>query len=133
MAKPKKVSSTERHWADRQEGESLAQHEARLYGLCTVPEESQLVIRAEAIKENEYHPDALTGISVDFGLEASDAEMSALINIMGRDHNCACHKLACLTFFQWDGKQYRQVPLMETEPTTKYLVLGLVEELEAED
>lgn len=71
MAKLKDESSVERHWADRQEGESLARHEARLYGLLTVPEESQHAIRAEAIKENEFHPDALTGISIDFEPEAS--------------------------------------------------------------
>lgn len=46
-------------------------------------------------------------------------------------HNCTCHKLACISFFDLKpGKGYRQVPLWRNHPDSRFIVLGQVEERE---
>lgn len=49
-------------------------------------------------------------------------------------HNCECHKLAAICFFEWtrDGK-YKQVPPIEGLPDLQYVVFGMVEELSVID
>jgi len=49
-------------------------------------------------------------------------------------HNCECHKLAAICFFEWtqDGK-YKQVPPIEGLPDLQYVIFGMVEELSVDD
>jgi len=48
-------------------------------------------------------------------------------------HNCTCHKLVALCFFEWNGKEYKQVPLIEGCPNSQHIVLGSAMELDLTD
>jgi len=49
-------------------------------------------------------------------------------------HNCTCHKLAAICFFEWtpEGK-YIQVPPIEELPDLQYVVFGTVEGISVDD
>ncbi len=57
-----------------------------------------------------------------------------IINPQEMIHNCTCHKLAALCFFEWtpEGK-YKQVPPIEGLPDLQYVIFGMVEELHVVD
>jgi len=48
----------------------------------------------------------------------------------GHHHNCTCHKLAAICFFEWtpEGK-YNQVPMIDGVPSTNYIRLGELQEI----
>ena len=49
-------------------------------------------------------------------------------------HNCECHKIAAICFFEWtpEGK-YKQVSPIEGLPDLQYVIFGMVEELSVVD
>ncbi|MFI5323571.1 MAG: hypothetical protein ACHQ6U_08595, partial [Thermodesulfobacteriota bacterium] len=109
--------------------ETVAEYECRLHGALEQPKESKIPYRVMGyLKPTELNPNWCESLRVDFSHEVEESEFH--LDITTNDyHNCTCHKLACLTFFEWDGSKYIQVPLMSSDPTSKYLILGEVTEL----
>lgn len=117
-------------WRLRQESETITAYERRIYGAFEYPKESLIPLRTRGeLKANSNLPDWCKSLTIDFQNEQDkENEFYTLIDT-GRFHNCDCHKLACLAFFEWDGNKYVQVPLMSSDPNTKYFVLGEVSEI----
>ena len=134
-AKPRILSETEneseRDWRARDPSvESVPVHECRLYGYAGGPGESMNAYRILAdVKQNNAIHNWCKSIRIEFPHDLDQAnEFHADIS-MDQYHACTCHMLACLTFFQWDGSKYIQVPLMKSIPNSKYIILGGVSDM----
>lgn len=126
-----KDCDTEQDWKARDpRTESIPEHECRLYGYADEPGESMGPGRILAnVKQNGAYHNWCESIRIEFDHELDQkSEFKAEISIEVH-HACTCHRLACLTFFQWDGGKYVQVPLMDSKPDSKYIILGPVSDL----
>jgi len=110
------------------------QEEIRKGGIFDLPENSVLITTCKAGDLS------LMPIQLSFEeIYNSDAPNSYLefemtINTQELIHNCECHKMAALCFFEWTpGGEFKQAPVIKSLPNLKYLVLGMVEDIYVSD
>ena len=85
----------------------------------------------EMVESTPYSPDSQNIKSMLITLFCGSERKETLVWIDRHTfHNCKCHKLAAITFYQYtpEGK-YVQVPLHDGLPETKMIVLGEVNEI----
>jgi len=110
------------------------EEEIRKGGIFDLPENSVLITTCKAGDQS------LMPIQLSFEKSCNnDAPNSYLdfemtINPKELIHNCECHMMAALCFFEWtrDGK-IKQTPVMKSLPNLKYVVLGMVEDISVSD
>lgn len=112
---------------------NLIEEEIRKGGIYDLPEKSELI--TSYIAGDQTLPPIK--LYFDNGRNSSKqplVDIQLTINPEELMHNCECHKMAALCFFEWtrDGK-FKQAPVIKQLPDIKYLVLGLVEDMHVSD
>jgi len=99
-----------------------------------IHENTALLERREA--RGESNPDIVLHFDNQCTKSSDEPEIFFQMLINGGEliHNCTCHKLAAICFFEWtpEGK-YKQVPPIEGQPDLQYITFGVVERISVDD
>jgi len=114
--------------------QSLLVGQLRQANSFDMPENSSLLESHEA--RGEPNPDIVLHFDNQDTKSPEDPAvfLRMIINTRELIHNCTCHKLAAICFFEWtpEGK-YKQVPPIEGLPDLQYVLFGMVEEISVND
>jgi len=84
------------------------------------------------IRYEKVNPDIILYFDNQCTKSSEDATVFLQMRISPNEliHNCTCHKLAAICFFEWTSEgEFKQVPPIEGLPDLLYVILGMVEEI----